>query len=380
VLAPASASFKAGVAVGLANITVLDADSPQVTLTIQASRGGLTLGDLPAGVSVVSQTANQMALRGAPDLLNKAVNAVKYTAPTLGTPSLTFTVNDGDNTVVSKSLSVAIIDNAPPSPGGDLTLSGVVEDAQQSLTISPTLLIDSDSPNGTLPTKIRILSVEGGTLTLDNGSAIVIGDTSTPLALNGSGGLQVKFTPDANRNVDAVIRYVVVDPVLDTLNSAPSFITLPIQAVNDKPVLSIAQGTVIFTENSAPLSVLPLVGITDVDSKALSQAVVQIAAPQIGDVLSFTTLNGIAITGAFNAATGTMTLTGLATGTPATYPTLDQFRQALQSVRYSNSPGRFEHGDTADRGDAVRRGQFNVRLERTDEPGGQHHAECGGRQ
>src|SRR6202000_1552325 len=76
-------------------------------------------------------------------------------------------------------------------------------------------------------------------------------------------------------------------------------------------------------------AIAPALTVTDVDSANLTTATVQISVNYVNgeDVLAFT--NTASITGSFNAATGTMTLTG--TDTVAHYQT------ALESVTYTDT-------------------------------------------
>src|SRR5206468_694157 len=103
-----------------------------------------------------------------------------------------------------------------------------------------------------------------------------------------------------------------------TTNSNNGLVQINVTAVNDAPVLS-AGGTLGYTENQAPAAIDTTINISDVDSGTLAGATAQITANYINgqDVLSFT--NTANITGSFNAATGTLTLTG--TDTLAAYQT-----------------------------------------------------------
>ncbi|MBP9750440.1 MAG: S-layer homology domain-containing protein [Candidatus Peribacteraceae bacterium] len=103
--------------------------------------------------------------------------------------------------------------------------------------IVPTL---TDTDGGT-PSKIRILSVDGGTLWDSGGGTITLGSAGTKLTLT-AGKLDLRFRPDSNRETNATFSYVVVDVQDETLNSAASTATISITAVNDTPLLQTVSG------------------------------------------------------------------------------------------------------------------------------------------
>ena len=123
-------------------------------------------------------------------------------------------------------------------------VTSVLEDTLTTLTLRPTNTADD---GGTVQ-QIRILSVTGGTLTANDGTAITLGDVGRRLDLV-DGAVSLKFTPSADSTTTASIRYVLVDPVDATLNSAASTFTVPITAVNDAPVG--ADDTVTVAEDNA---------------------------------------------------------------------------------------------------------------------------------
>jgi hypothetical protein len=101
--------------------------------------------------------------------------------------------------------------------------------------------------------------------------------------------------------------------------------TINVTPVNDAPVTT-AGGTLNYTENQVATAIDATVTVSDVDNTNLSSATVQLTTNYVNgqDILGFTTQNGI--TGVFNAATGTMTLSG--SSSVANYQT------ALRSVTY----------------------------------------------
>ena len=96
-------------------------------------------------------------------------------------------------------------------------------------------------------------------------------------------------------------------------------------------------GAPIFTLGKSPVKVLSSVTITDLDSDELSQATVKIvSAGKDADVLSYSALQGNPITATWDAATQTLTLSGLATK--------DQYEDALKAVTFSTTEGGIARG------------------------------------
>jgi hypothetical protein len=110
--------------------------------------------------------------------------------------------------------------------------------------------------------------------------------------------------------------------------SVPLTVTV---VANTAPVLTTSLvGNLLFTNNSAPKILDPLVTVAD-DSTTLKGATVTITGLLVGanDTLAFTQPVGSSITGSFNTATKVLTLTG--TGTVV------QYQAALRSVTFATS-------------------------------------------
>jgi hypothetical protein len=138
---------------------------------------------------------------------------------------------------------------ALPDAGGDVT---VTDTSGNSVSIEE----DSEAPSSanirlTVPTvydtddyqpeTIRIISVDGGSLTDEDGDAIILGDTGTELSL-ASGSVDLRFTPETDRDTNATFNYVLVDADGEG-NSEESTATVSITAVNDAPVITSTAGT-----------------------------------------------------------------------------------------------------------------------------------------
>ncbi|WP_346308750.1 Ig-like domain-containing protein, partial [Limnohabitans sp.] len=146
------------------------------------------------------------------------------------------------------------------------------------------------------------------------------------------------YTRTANLNaiqtaVEETFTYSVTDSAGKT-SSADLQITL--EPVNDAPVVTVSNAFVSYLENQAPIS--PKFGtitLSDVDSANLQSATVRVAdfssnAFVAGDVLSVTLPVGSPIqSSGYNAATGVLTLTGVATKA--------QYEEVLNAVKFHNT-------------------------------------------
>ncbi|MCG7583973.1 hypothetical protein, partial [Mycolicibacterium sp. OfavD-34-C] len=103
------------------------------------------------------------------------------------------------------------------------------------------------------------------------------------------------------------------------------------------PPIIATLGTSIFTLGKSPVKVLSSVTITDLDSDELSEATVKIlTAGKAEDVLSYSAIEGNPITATWDAASRTLTLSGLATK--------DQYEEALKAVTFSTTEGGLPRG------------------------------------
>lgn len=314
-----------GVPSTVTGISVADSDSPLLSVTLAAGNG--TLQAIASGSAVVAGNSSAtLTVSGTSADINTTLAGLRYTATGAG-PTLAVSVNDNDATTTdptNMAVSLTVVENTAPAAGGDLTDGNVTEDTPTTLHLSGFTLTDVD---GTAPSAVRILSVTGGTLLDAGGNTIALGTTGSVLALN-AGALDLQFTPDSNRDSAASISYVVVDPLVGTLNSAPSTITVPITPVNDAPVVSPASGSITYAENGTGMKVASTLTIADVDSPQMSGATVSITNYQAGDVLDASGLPA-GITANYDTGTGVLTLSGTATRS--------DYEAALRLVKFSNT-------------------------------------------
>ncbi|NPC58853.1 beta strand repeat-containing protein, partial [Caenimonas soli] len=129
------------------------------------------------------------------------------------------------------------------------------------------------------------------------------------------------------------IQWTVTDANSDGAGAATSAAgtsTINVTAVNDAPVLTDLGGTLAYTENGAAAAIDSAITLTDVDDTQMASATVTISAGfTAGDVLGTGDLTGTGITASYNASTGVLTLSGVAS--KATY------EAALESVTYHST-------------------------------------------
>ncbi|MEA1960702.1 MAG: Ig-like domain-containing protein [Bacillota bacterium] len=108
--------------------------------------------------------------------------------------------------------------NNPPQPRGDTTVISpaggevsILEDSVQPEWPNIRLQVPTlNDPDGVAPFSIRILLVEGGIMQQGDGNSLSLGEDGTILSLTGA-LLNLRFTPDSNRDTDASFEYVIKD-------------------------------------------------------------------------------------------------------------------------------------------------------------------------
>jgi VCBS repeat-containing protein len=319
---PGAVSVQPGQASLVQGVQVGDADSNFVTVTLSPNHGSLAFGASAAAIQTIDGVTT---LSGSLASVNDALAAMTFKAVAGATAaSIAIVADDGDarSTAASRTLTLALPAEGAPLAGGNLTSGAITEDTPTQLSISGFTLSD---PNGATPTSVRILSVTGGVLTNPDGTAITLGAEGSVVQLVG-GALNVKLTPDANREYMSSFTYAVVDAETGA-NSLPGTVSTPITGVNDAPVLQLNANAAAYVEKAGQLLLAPGVSLADVDSALLSGATVTIGSGlSADDVLSAGALPS-GVTASF--ANGVLTLTGQAS--------LPAYQAALRAVSFSNA-------------------------------------------
>ena len=325
----------------------VDAGSGAMQVSLNAMNGTLTLAST-AGLTFVTGTGNgdaAMTFTGTLANINSALDGLRFD-PALdfnGAASLQIVTNDQGNSGIGGPLTststVAItvnpVNDAPvnsvPGPQATAQNSALVFSSGNGNAIgigdvdagSGVLDVTLTASNGvlTLATQLGLTSVSG-----DGSNALTFSGTLTSLndALNG-----LTFMPSFNYGGPAGIQISVSDggnsgaggPASDT-----DFVTITVSS-NVAPTVLTSGGALSYTEQAPATAVDAGLTVSDGDSPALDHAIVRIAMNHAsGDVLAFT--DQLGITGSWDAATATLTLTGSASAA--------SYQAALRSVTYEN--------------------------------------------
>jgi large repetitive protein len=330
-------------------ISDIDVGSGNETVTLTVTGGTLALGSHAGLVSFSPDHAASITLTGTIANVNNAMNGLTYTGNLNfnGTDTLVVSTNDNGNTGAggpkidsdSVVINVAAVNDAPVNgvPG----LQTVNEDTNLVFSTANGNAVSISDVDAGAGNETVTLSVASGALTLNGtaGLAFTVGDGTADSTMTFSGTVAAINTALNGMGYQGNLNFNGSDTFTITTNdngntgsggalSDTDSFTINVTAVNDAPVVT-AGHTLNYTENQAATAIDTALTVSDVDSANLASATVQISAGYVNgeDVLAFT--NTPNITGSFNAATGTLTLTG--SDSVANYQT------ALRSVTYVNT-------------------------------------------
>ena len=229
------------------------------------------------------------------------------------------TANGGNDTSAPQTFSITItpVNDAPAFlAGADQTVN---EDAGPQTIAGWATNVSAGPVNEAAQVLTFIVTNNTNPGLFSAGPAIDAAGTltyTTALDANGTAAITIQLKDDGG----------TVNGGMDT--SATQTFNINVAPVNDAPVLT-AGGTLNFTENDSAKAIDSSVTASDVDSANIASATIQITGNYANgeDVLSFA--NTANITGSFDAASGTLTLTG--SDTVANYQT------ALRAVLYFNN-------------------------------------------
>ncbi len=206
--------------------------------------------------------------------------------------------------------------------GGNLISIGDLDAAGNPLQVTLT------ATNGT----ISLSQINGLTFLVGSGVGDAVVTFSGTLADLNTALDGLSFSPTPSFNGSASLQIVTNDQghtgagsplsVTDTVN-------ITVNAVDDAPVIaSIEPAPIVFIENDVPGNTTSTITILELDTGVISGATIQISANYRGgeDRLLFT--NTATISGSWNAATGTLSLSGL--------DTASNYQDALRTVTYQN--------------------------------------------
>ena len=329
-------------------------DSPR-NITLTGSDGD---GDLIT--FAITKQPDHGTLSGQPPNVTYTPNA-GY----LGRDDFSFRTDDGQ--AISNTAKVSI--NVVPlgSPPTVTTSAGCTAYSEHTAAVPIDGQVAVSDPDDTTlasaTVQISPASFQGGDdllFTDQNGISGSYDDSTGVLTLTGTASVadyqaalrSVRYRNLATRSTAATkdVQFTVNDAGSDS-TLATKQLCITTGGTNDPPIGQASEGSLAYTENDGPVPIDPNFVVGDPDSTMLSGATVQLihrAAQPAGtdelgnpgvtnpdstffpgeDHLSFTSLeNGI--TGSYNDATGTLTLTGMAS--------VADYETALRSVTYENS-------------------------------------------
>ena len=322
------------------DLLTADTSGTGITRTFDAASGTLTL----SGVAALS--SYQAVLRS----ITYGTNSFTGSA---AVRTLTFLLNDGiaGSTPVTRDVDV-IPYNFPPVVSG-IEASPLAYKANDPafppLPISNTVAVTDPDSNNLTKLTVQITSgyqhdANGQDVLAFTNIYGITGafDASTgTLTLSGTAyvgayreALRTVTFSSSGTNVNTVNRTLTIVATDDGSPNAgislPAIRTVTVSTANVPPTLSgVPMTSLSYVQGSTAISVAPTASISDPDSINLSSATIQITGNyQNGqDLLAATSVTGI--TGVFNPATGTLTLSGIAS--------LAKYQMVLRTVTYSTS-------------------------------------------
>ena len=339
-----------------AALVITDVDDTNIeSATVTISAGLVNTEDLLAFANTANitgaynATTGVMTLTGTDTLANyeTALESITYTNsnidnPATGNRTVTWVVNDGaaNSTGVTSTITVAGQNDAPAMAGAGGTLGYTEDDGAQVIdtTLAITDVDDTNIESATVTISAGLVNTEdllafANTANITgayNATTGVMTLTGTDTLANYEAALEsVTYTNSNNDNPatgNRTVTWVVND---GAANSTGVTSTITVAGQNDAPAIAGAAGTLGYTEGDGAQVIDTTLAITDVDDTNIESATVTISAGLVNteDLLAFA--NTANITGAYNATTGVMTLTG--TDSLANYET------ALESITYTNS-------------------------------------------
>ncbi|WP_234714285.1 beta strand repeat-containing protein [Mycolicibacterium chlorophenolicum] len=330
-------------------VIVLDADSTTMSGAVVSIVGGAAAGETlsfsaPAGITGV-YSGGVLTLSGAASLASyqQALRSVTYATSSVALASvktISFVTTDSTATTSAPALVSVTVASLPVTAAPVLVTSVVnvsYTAGNSAVSVDPGVIVldaDSTTMSG------AVVSIVGGaaageTLSFSAPAGITGVYSGGVLTLSGAASLAsyqqaLRSVTYATSSVALAsvktISFVITDSTATT--SAPALVSVTVLAAptNVAPLVVTSVTNVSYTAGNTAVTVDPGITVLDVDSANLSGASVTIAGSfASGDTLGFTSQAGI--TGSYNSATGTLTLSGTAA--------LATYQQVLRSVTLS---------------------------------------------
>jgi VCBS repeat-containing protein len=258
--------------------------------------------------------------------------------PSTATRTVSFQATDAGalmSSAATRGVTVAGANDAPivTTTGAPLTYT---ENAAATAVDTGVTVTDADDANLESATVRLVTGFEpGDVLSFADSSGITGSYAAGVLTLTGSSSVA---------NYQAAMRSVEYEGASDnpvtsktvefkandgTADSAPATRTISVTRVNDAPALDTSNAALAYAEGAGPVAADAGITVTDPDSTQVEGATVQITSNFVvaQDELAFT--DQLGITGDYDDATGTLTLSGTAA--------VASYQAALRAVTYENS-------------------------------------------
>ena len=321
----------------------------QIANNYQSGQDVLSFTNTATITGTWNAATGTLTLAGSDTVANyeAALRAVKYQNtsdnPSAATRTVSFTVSDGSlgSNVLTRNITVAPVNDAPQLAGIEAAALSYTEKDPATLVTSTITASDVDNanlagatiqiannyqPGQDVLSFVNTADITGtwnaatGTLTLAGSDTVA----------NYQAALRAVKYQNTSANPSAATRTVSFKLSDGAADSNVLTRSITVAPVNDAPGLTGIEAAALgYTENDPATPITSTITVGDVDNTDLAGATVQIANNyQNGqDVLSFA--NTAAITGTWNAATGTLTLAGS--------DTVANYQAALRAIKYQNT-------------------------------------------
>jgi large repetitive protein len=344
-------------------VTITDPDSANLQ-SLTVTIGGFIASEdeivvpatLPDGIITTgfNATSGSITFTGGSTLENyrTLLQALQYrnksNDPSDAGRTLQITVNDGIENSNVASRTIGVTKNAAPTISIRPTIE--YEEGQGDVFLDQNLVLNDADPDPDLIAKVTITiqnydaisreDVLAFTQTLVPTGVTTTGFDPATGTLTFTGSAPIEAYGDLLRSViykntssnpaaSRAIAVVVNDGIED---STPGIVDIGITSVATTPIIDTTDAALVYAEQSGPQSVDDGLTVLDADSPILKGATVEFIEGTFADgqdVLSFTPIDGISITGNWDAIAGKLTLSGDAS--------VADYQTALRSIKFTNN-------------------------------------------
>ena len=342
----------AGLGVADVDSATLASAAVQITTAFNSAEDRLVFTDQNGITGTFDTTTGVLALSGTASVADyrTALRSIRYRnlngdAPSTTQRVVTFTVNDGAASSNASNSVLSSVDINPLNDAPSLTAGGgspTFTEGGTGVVVDPAIAVSDVDSTSLASATVQItggLDVADDRLLFTNTATITGNYTAATgtLVLTGADTLaayQAALRTVQYRNLDTdnpsttsrTVSFTVSD---SSLVSNAVATTVGITAVNDGPTMTASGGTASFVEDGGAVAVDPALSVSDVDDATFTGATIKVTAGFVAGQDSLTFSDTATITGSWDPATQTLTLSG--TDTVANY------QAALRAVKFANS-------------------------------------------